>query len=89
MSYTLFSIVITNIDVMVAESTGISQVEDPVASISTEDNAVQTSASKSSAVEFVVAPVAMETTTITVLEVLATTSTSKELVVGLILHKLS
>ena len=34
--------------------------------------------------EFVAAPVAVETTTITVPEVLATTSTSKEPVVGLI-----
>ena len=34
--------------------------------------------------EFVVAPVVVEATTTTVLEVLATTSTSKELAVGLI-----
>ena len=44
MPYTLVFIVITNVDVMVAESTEIAQVEDPVASISAEDNAVQTSA---------------------------------------------
>ena len=55
-----------------------------MASISAEDSAVQTSASESSVVKFVAAPVAVETTTITVPEVLATTSASKEPVVGLI-----
>jgi len=83
-SYTLVFIVTANIDVMVAEGTGLAQVEDPVASIHAEDSAVQTLAGEPSAVEFVAAPVAMEATTITVLEVSATTSVSKEPVVGLI-----
>ena len=38
MSYTLFFIVITDINVMVAESTGVTQVEDPTISFGTEDN---------------------------------------------------
>ena len=81
MSYTLFFIVITDINVMVTESTRVAQVEDPKG---TEDNAVQTSAGEPNAVEFVAAPVAVEATTITIPEVLATTSTSKEPVVALI-----
>ena len=40
MPYTLIFIVIANIDVMVAESTGLAQVEDPVASTSAEDSAL-------------------------------------------------
>jgi len=66
------------------DSTGVAQVEDPAASLGTEDNAVQTSAGEPSAVEFAVASVAVEAaTTITVPEVLATTSVSDEPVVGL------
>ena len=68
---------------MVTESTGVAQVEDPAASLGAEDSTVQTSASESSVVEFVVASVAVDaTTTITVPEVLATTSVSNEPVVG-------
>ena len=85
MTYALAFIVIINIDVMVVESTRVVQVEDPVASISAEDSTVQVSASEPSIVEFVVAPVAVETTIITIPELLATTSVSKEPVVGLIL----
>ena len=55
-----------------------------MASIDAEDSAVQTSAGEPSAMEFVTAPVATETTTIIVLEVLAMTSTSEEPVVGLV-----
>ena len=40
MPYTLIFIVITNIDVMIAESTGLAQVEDPVAGTSVGDSAV-------------------------------------------------
>jgi len=69
---------------MVAESTRVTQVEDPMASIGAEDNAVQTSAGEPSDVEFVAAPVAVEAITTTVPEVLATTSASQEPVVGLI-----
>jgi len=76
--------VITNSDVMVTESTRVAQEEDPVTSISAGDNVVQASAGESSAVEFVAAPIAVETTIITVLEVLATTSVSKDPVIGLI-----
>ena len=59
-------------------------MRDPAAGIGAEDGAVPTSAGEPSAVEFVVASVAVEaTTTITVPEVLATTSMSDEPVVGL------
>ena len=58
-----------------AESTGVAQVEDPAASIGTEDSAIQNSAGEPSAVEFTVASIAVEaTTTITIPEVLETTS---------------
>ena len=40
MSYTLFFIVITDINVMIAESTRVAQVEDHVTSISIVDSAV-------------------------------------------------
>ena len=59
-------------------------MEDPAASIGPEDSTVQTSAGEPSAVEFVVASVAVEAAmTITVLEVLAMTSVSNKPVVGL------
>jgi len=83
-TYTPIFIVIANIDIMIAESTGLAQVEDPVASTNAEDNALQTSAREPGAVEFVAAPVVSEATTITVQEVLATTSVSTEPAVGLI-----
>jgi len=82
--YALIFIVIVNVDVTVAESTRLAQVEDHVESINTEDSAVQTSASGPSVVEFVAAPVAVEATTIIVLEVLTMTSASKKPVVGFI-----
>jgi len=81
---TLLFIITTDIKVMVAESTGIAQVEDPMESLGAEDNAVQTSAGKPSAVEFVATSVAVEATTTTIPEVLASVSESKEPVVGLI-----
>jgi len=83
-SYTLFFIIITDINFMVAESTRVAQVEDPAASVSAEDSAVQTSAGEPSTVEFVVASIIMEATTITISEVLASASVSEEPVVGLI-----
>jgi len=80
---TLLFIITTDIKVMVAESTGIAQVEDPMESLGAEDNAVQTSIGEPSAVEFVAAPVTVEATiTILVLEVLVTTSMSDEPVVS-------
>jgi len=82
--YTLVFIVIANIDVMIAESTRLAQVEDPVAGTGVKDNAVQTSAGEPSVVEFVASPVAMEATMIMVPEVSATTSVSKEHCIGLI-----
>ena len=67
-----------------AESIRVAQVEDPATSTGAEDSTVQTSAGESSAVEFIVASVAVEAATaITVLEVLVTTSVSDEPVVGL------
>ena len=45
----LFSLLLIMLMFMVTESTGLAQVEDPVASISAEDSAVQTSASELSA----------------------------------------
>ena len=80
----LFSLLLLILMFIVAESTGLAQVEDPVASISVEDNAVQTLAGEPSVVEFVAAPVAAEATTITVPEVSAMTSVSKEPVIGFI-----
>ena len=77
-------IIIANIDVMVAESTGLAQVEDPVASISVEDNALQTSASEPGAMEFVVVPFTSEATTITVPEVSAMISALTEPAAGLV-----
>jgi len=71
--YTLFFIIITDINVMIAESAGVAQVEDPAASIGVENSVVQTSAGEPSAVEFVAASVVVEATTTTVLEVLAAT----------------
>ena len=65
------------------ESTGVAQVEDPVASLGAEDSTVSTSAGESSVVEFAITSVAVEAaTTTTVSEVLATTLVSDEPVVG-------
>jgi len=69
---------------MIAESTGVAQVEDSAASIRAEDSAVQTSAGESSTVEFVVASVAVEATITNVPEVLASAALSEEPVVGLV-----
>ena len=67
-----------------AESTGVAQVEDPATSIGAENSKVQTSAGEPSAMEFVVASVAVEAAiTITILEVLTTISVSDEPVVSL------
>ena len=55
-NFVSFFIVILDINVMVAESIVVAQVEDPVASTSAEDIAVHTSAGEPSAVEFVAAP---------------------------------
>jgi len=56
--YTPIFIVIASIEVMIVESTGLAQVEDPVASTSVEDSALQTSVGEPSAMEFVAAPAA-------------------------------
>jgi len=69
---------------MVAESTEIAQLKVPVVRTSVEDSVIQTSAGESGAVEFVVAPVVAEATTITISKVSATTSVSTEPAVGLI-----
>ena len=69
MPYILIFIIISNIDITVVESIGLAQVEGTVAGTRIEDNAVQTSTSEPSAVEFVAAPVAVKATTIMVLEV--------------------
>jgi len=82
--YTLLFIITTNINVMVAESTGVAQVEDPTTSIAAEDSAVQTSADEPSAVEFDVASAAADDSTTDVLEVLASAALSEEPVVGLV-----
>jgi len=63
---------------MIAESTRLAQVKEPVASTGAEDSALQTSTAEPGSVEFVAAPVALEATTITVSEVLATTSVLTE-----------
>ena len=54
---------------MIAESTGMAQVEEPVASAGTEDITLQTSTTEPGTVEFVAALVASEATTIIVPEV--------------------
>ena len=69
---------------MIAESSGLAQVEEPVASTGAEDNALQTSIAEPGIVEFVAASVASEATTVTVLEVLATTLALTEPAAGLI-----
>jgi len=79
----LFSFLLLTLMILVAENTGLAQVEVPVVSSSTEDSALQTSAGEPSVVEFVAAP-ALEATTITVLEVSATISLSTEPPTGLI-----
>ena len=81
---TLLLIITSDINIMIAESTEATQVEDLVAGIGAEDSAVQTLTGKPSVVEIAVASVAVEaTTTITVLEVLATTSVSDKPVADL------
>ena len=84
MPCTLVFIVIANIKVTIEESTGLAQVEDPVASTSAEDSALQTSAGEPGAVEFIAVSVASEATTITVPGVSAMTSVLTEPAVGLI-----
>ena len=84
MSQTLIFIVIANIDVMVAESTGLAQVEDPMASTSADYNALQTSAGEPGVVESVTVPDASEATTITVPEVSAMISALTEPAAGLV-----
>ena len=69
---------------MIAESTGVAQVEDPTTSIGTEDSMVQTSTGDPSVMKFVAAFVAVEATTMTIPEVLAMTSAPQEPAVGLI-----
>ena len=64
-----------------AESTGVAQVEDPMASIGAEDSIIQTSAGEPSAVEFAVVSVAVEA----VPEVSVNTSVSDKSIVGLTL----
>ena len=78
MPYTSVFIVIANIDVMIAESTGLAQVENPMASTSAEDSAFHTLAGELSIVEFVAVPVASKATTITVPEMSATILVSTE-----------
>ena len=80
----LLFIVTTDINVMVAESTGVAQVEDLMGSLGIEDIAVQASADEPSAVEFIAAPFAVEATTTAVPGVLASASASEESVVGLV-----
>ena len=72
----LIPLFFTDINVMVTESTGVAQVEDPAASIGVEVRVVQTSPGEPSAVEFATASVTVEATTIAVPEVLASTALS-------------
>jgi len=87
--YTPIFIVIANIEVIIVESTRLAQVEDPVASTSAEDSALQTLAGEPSAVEFVAAPIVPKATTITVSEVSTMTSMSTESAVSLSLDKVN
>ena len=69
---------------MIAESTRLARVKEPVASTGAEDSLLQTSAAEPGIVEFVAALVASEATIITVPEVLATISVLTELTAGLV-----
>jgi len=68
---------------MVLESTGLAQVENLVASSSTEDNALQTSAGEPGAVEFVIVPITSEAIIITVSEVSARSQCRQNLLLAL------
>jgi len=74
---------------MITESIGLAQVKEPVASTGAEDSALQTSTAKLGIVEFVVASVASEATTITVPEVSVMTSALTEPATSLVLHLVS
>jgi len=69
---------------MITESTGLAQVEEPVASTGAEDNVFQILAGKPSTVEFVAVLVASEATTIMVPEVSIKISVSTEPAAGLV-----
>ena len=69
---------------MIAESTGLAQVKELVASTGAEDNTLQTSKVESSAVKSVPAVVISEATTVIVMEVPVTTSTLTKPTAGLV-----
>ena len=69
---------------MIAESTGLAQVEEHVASTGAKDSTLQTSTVELGTVEFVAASVASEATTIMVPEMPATISGLMEPVAGLV-----
>ena len=69
---------------MIAESTGLAQMEEPVVSTGTEDSTLQTFTAEPSTVKSVPAVVVSEATTITVPEVPVTTSALIEPVASVI-----
>ena len=69
--------------VIIAESTRVAQVEEPVASTGAEDSTLRPSTDEPSTVKSVPAVIISKATTVTILEVLATTSALKEPATGL------
>ena len=69
---------------MIAESTEVAQVEEPMASTSEEDNTLQTSTAEQSTVEFVALTIASEASTIQVPKMPVMTSALTEPAVGLV-----
>ena len=75
--------VIANMVVIIAESTGVAQVEEPMTNTGAEDSTLQTSTAEPSTVKSVPAVVISEAATVTIPEVPVTTSSLKELAAGL------
>ena len=69
---------------MIAESTGLAQVEEPVASAGAEDNTLQTLTAEPGTVEFVALTIASEASTIQVPKIPVMTSALTEPAVGFI-----
>ena len=69
---------------MIAESIGVAQVEEPVASTGAEDSTLQTSIAEPSTVKSVPAVVISEATTVTVPEMPVTISMLTEPAAGLV-----
>ena len=71
---------------MIAESTRVDQMEEPVASTDAEDSTLQTSTAEPSIVKSVPEVMISDAATVTILEVSVTTSASKEPAAGMSLR---